>query len=75
MGGELPVLKPREIVKILQKLGFEMTRQKGSHQQFRHADGRATTVPDHKGRDVSPLLLRQICKDIGITTDEFLQHK
>lgn len=75
MGGDLPVLKPREIVKILKKLGFKMVRQKGSHQQFRHADGRATTVPDHKGRDVSPLLLRQICKDIGLHTDEFLRHK
>jgi predicted RNA binding protein YcfA (HicA-like mRNA interferase family) len=75
MGGELPVLKPREITKILKKLGFEMVRQKGSHQQFRHADGRATTVPDHSGRDVSPLLLRQICKDIGLTTGEFLRHK
>ncbi len=75
MGGELPVLKTREIVKIIKKLGFEMVRQKGSHQQFRHVDGRATTVPDHRGRDISPLLLRQICKDIGLTTDEFLRHK
>lgn len=75
MGGELPVLKPREIAKILRNLGFEMVRQKGSHQQFRHADGRATTVPDHRGRDVSPLLLRQICKDIGLTTAEFLRRK
>lgn len=75
MGGELPVLKPRQITKLLKKLGFEMVRQKGSHQQFRHADGRATTVPDHRGRDVSPLLLRQICKDIGLTTDELLRNK
>lgn len=75
MGGELPILKPREIASILNTLGFEMVRQKGSHKQFRHADGRATTVPDHRGRDVSPLLLRQICKDIDMTTDEFLRHK
>jgi predicted RNA binding protein YcfA (HicA-like mRNA interferase family) len=75
MGGELPVLKTREVTKILKKLGFEMVRQKGSHQQFRHADGRATTVPDHSGRDISPLLLRQICKDIGLTTAEFLRNK
>ena len=51
-----------------------MVRQKGSHQQFRHADGRATTVPMHN-RDLSPLLLRQICKDTNITTDEFLKAK
>lgn len=75
MGGNLPVLKPKEVVSILEKLGFEMVRQRGSHQQFRHADGRATTVPVHGSRDLSPILLRQICKDIRITTDEFLKHK
>jgi predicted RNA binding protein YcfA (HicA-like mRNA interferase family) len=74
MGGNLPVLKPKEVVAILSRLGFVMVRQRGSHQQFRHFDGRATTVPAHP-RDLSPLLLRQICKDIGITTDEFLRNK
>ena len=75
MGGDLPVLKPKEVVAVLTKLGFRLARKRGSHQQFRHSDGRATTVPMHKGRDVSPILLRQICKDIDITTDEFLQNK
>ena len=45
MGNDLPVLKPKEVVKILNNLGFELVRQKGSHQQFRHSDGRVTTVP------------------------------
>lgn len=75
MGSNLPVLKPKEVVAILKTLGFNMARQKGSHQQFRHEDGRATTVPIHSSRDLSPLLLRQICKDIRLTTDEFLQSK
>jgi len=75
MGGDLPVLKPKEVVKILNRLGFTMVRQKGSHQQFRHADGRATTVTIHSSRDLSPLLLRQICKDIDITPAEFLKAK
>lgn len=47
---------------ILGRLGFTETRQKGSHKQFRHADGRGTTVPCHPGRDISPVLLRQIGK-------------
>lgn len=64
MGSRLPVLKPREVIKILESLGFEESRQKGSHKQFRHSDGRCTTVPFHQGRDISPLLLRQIAKDI-----------
>ena len=70
--GKYPVLKPGEVVRILRQLGFEEVRQKGSHKQFRHSDGRFTTVPFHPGRHISPILLRQIAKDIGLTVDEFL---
>ncbi len=70
--GSLPVLKPREIVVRLERLGFVEVRQRGSHKQFRHADGRATTVPFHAGRDISPILLRQICRDIGVAPETFL---
>ena len=69
------VLKPREIIAILLSLGFLEVRQRGSHKQFRHADGRSTTVPFHAGRDVSPILLRQIAKDIGLTVDDLLKHR
>lgn len=71
--GHLPVLKPREIVALLEALGFSEIRQRGSHKQFRHPDGRCTTVPFHAGRDVSPILLRQIAKDIGLTVEELLK--
>ena len=71
--GHLPVLKPREVVALLEALGFSELRQRGSHKQFRHPDGRCTTVPFHPGRDVSPILLRQIAKDIGLTIEELLK--
>ena len=71
----IPVLKPREVISILLVLGFAEVRQPGSHKQFRHADGRSTTVPFHAGRDLSPILLRQIAKDIGLTVDDFLKHR
>lgn len=71
--GHIPVLKPREIVVLLEILGFKEVRQRGSHKQFRHPDGRCTTVPFHTGRDVSPILLRQIAKDIDLTAEEFLK--
>jgi predicted RNA binding protein YcfA (HicA-like mRNA interferase family) len=70
-----PVLKPSEVIAILGNLGFEEVRQRGSHKQFRHADGRRTTVPFHPGRDISPLLLRQIAKDIGLTIEQLLEHR
>ena len=70
--GRFPILKPREVVRLLEQFGFTQVRQRGSHRQFRHADGRGTTVPDHKGRDISPIMLRQIAKDIGMTVEEFI---
>lgn len=70
--GNLPILKPREVVTLLESIGFTEVRQRGSHKQFRHSDGRCTTVPFHAGRDVSPILLRQIAKDVGLTVDELL---
>ena len=72
--GDLPVLRPREVINILEKLGFAEVRQRGSHKQFRHADGRCTTVPVHGSRDVDPIMLRLIAKDVGLTVREFLKH-
>ncbi len=71
----LPILKPNEVVSILYKLGFTEVRQRGSHKQFRHADGRGTTIPFHKGRDLSPVLLRKIAQDINLTVEEFLENR
>ena len=71
--GNIPVLKPREVVALLEILGFTEIRQRGSHKQFRHSDGRCTTVPFHAGRDISPILLRQIAKDIGLTVEVLLK--
>lgn len=73
--GKVPVLKPKEVSAILTKLGFLEVRQKGSHKQYRHSDGRGTTVPFQKGRDISPILLRQITKDIGLSIEEFLKNR
>jgi len=70
--GKCPILKPREVASILEAFGFIEERQRGSHKQYRHPDGRGTTVPFHAARDISPLLLRQIAKDVGLTLDQFL---
>ena len=69
---KLPVLKPQEVVARLEALGFVEIRQRGAHKQFRHPDGRGTTVPFHKGRDISPDLLRKIDRDIGMSSEDFV---
>jgi predicted RNA binding protein YcfA (HicA-like mRNA interferase family) len=54
----LPVLKPREVCQALELLGFALVRQRGLHMQYRHADGRGNTVPNH---DDSGLASRREC--------------
>jgi predicted RNA binding protein YcfA (HicA-like mRNA interferase family) len=70
---DVPVLKPREAAGLLLALGFVEVRQRGSHKQYRHADGRGTTIPFHSGRDIAPSLLRKIARDIGLTLEQLLQ--
>ncbi|MFH1328204.1 MAG: type II toxin-antitoxin system HicA family toxin [Candidatus Bathyarchaeota archaeon] len=70
-----PVLKSREVSSILEALDFSEVRQRGSHKQYRHPDGRCTTVPFHQGRDISPILLRQKAKDLDLTVEELLNYR
>ncbi len=62
--------KAQEVQRVLEKLGFRLLRQRGSHAVYRHEDGRYTTVPVHRG-DLPLGTLRQILRDVGLTPEEF----
>ena len=68
---KLPSLTGRQVVKALQKVGFTVIRQKGSHAFLQHPDGRSTVVPLHAGETVGPGLLRKIIHDVEMTREEF----
>ena len=74
MGEKLPILKAKDIIAVLQKIGFENVRQKGSHIFFRHTDGRTTLVPRHDNEDIGKGLLRRILKETEIAPEEFLEY-
>jgi predicted RNA binding protein YcfA (HicA-like mRNA interferase family) len=69
---KLPIINFKIMDKILTNLGFERIRQKGSHVFYRHSDGRTTTVPNHKGRDLARPLVREILREIELNVDDFL---
>jgi len=72
---KLPLLSAREVIRILNKLGFELKRQEGSHMFFEHPDGRTTVIPNHGGEDIDRGLLNKIVKhDLKIDREEFLRH-
>lgn len=74
----MPKLSPisaKELIKLLEKQGFEVVHQKGSHVRLKHPDGRRTTVPMHSGENVGVGLLRKILRDTNISRDEFEKLK
>jgi predicted RNA binding protein YcfA (HicA-like mRNA interferase family) len=67
---QLPILSGRKIVRALQKIGYFLTRQRGSHMRLSHKSRRPVTVPDY--RTVSKGLLRKILRDAELPPDDFL---
>ena len=75
MSEKLPLLKAREIAKILEKMGFEFKRQKGSHMFFEHPNGRTTVIPNHPTDHVDRGLLNKIIKhDLQMSREEFMEY-
>jgi predicted RNA binding protein YcfA (HicA-like mRNA interferase family) len=61
---------PRLKGKLLEKIGFEVARTRGSHVFLKHPDGRVTTVPLHAGETIGPGLLRAILRDVELSVEE-----
>jgi predicted RNA binding protein YcfA (HicA-like mRNA interferase family) len=70
MTPRLPQLPARDVIRILERHGFSLERQSGSHAVYRHPDGRWTTVPIHGKRDIGRGLLRRILKDAGLSPED-----
>ena len=66
----IPALRAREIVRALERLGFQVRRQRGSHIRLRHSDGRYASVPDHGSRE----LRREFILSFRTVTTLNLEH-
>jgi predicted RNA binding protein YcfA (HicA-like mRNA interferase family) len=62
--------KARDVLARLQRAGFIVKRQSGSHVILRHADGRQTYVAMHTG-DVPTGTFRSILKQANLTEEDF----
>ena len=71
----LPVMKGRDLIVLLQSLGFQIVQTRGSHVRMRSPDGRVTTVPLHGNGDIPKGLLRKIIReDLELSLDEFMEY-
>ena len=70
---KLPVLKSKDLIKALEKMGFFKYHQVGSHAQFKHSDRRRITIPVHPGKEIPKGTLKAILRDSKISTDELIK--
>jgi predicted RNA binding protein YcfA (HicA-like mRNA interferase family) len=71
---KLPAVDGRQVIRALEREGFQIVRTKGSH-HFLRKDGasrRSVTVPVHGNRDLAPGTLRAIIDQAGLSVEEFM---
>jgi predicted RNA binding protein YcfA (HicA-like mRNA interferase family) len=74
MSPKTPRINGSKLIRALEKLGFAVKRQKGSHVHlFRESDGRRTTVPVHGSKDIPIGTLKAILKDAEISADKLIE--
>jgi predicted RNA binding protein YcfA (HicA-like mRNA interferase family) len=72
--GKLPIIKDRDLIRALKRLGFAEARQHGtSHLILKHPDGRLASVSIHPGRDIPRGTLQGLLRDIEIRVDDFVR--
>ena len=72
----MPKIRPlssQRLIKVLEKIGFKIIRQKGSHVIMINDKGTRIVIPVHPGKDVKPGLIRAIIKEAGLSREEFLR--
>jgi len=66
----LPRVTADEIIRVLEKVGFALTRQSGSHKIYKSSTGKRVTVPHHKGKVLHPKILANILKDADLSRED-----
>jgi len=70
---KLPRITADEVIHALERAGFKLSRQSGSHKIYKNETGKRATVPYHKGRVLHPKVLSSILKDAQLSKEEFLK--
>ena len=67
---KLPRLTARQIISVLQKTGFSLARQSGSHMIYKNTAGKRVTVPFHAAKILHPKVLRNILRDADLSVEQ-----
>lgn len=66
----LPRVTAQDLIRVLERKGFALIRQSGSHKIYKNSEGVRITVPFHSGKILHPKLLKAIMQDADLTESE-----
>ena len=66
MSHKIPILKPDEVIRLLEQHGFSKISQEGSHVKMRNHENTTVIIPVHKNRDLKRGLAMAILRQAGI---------
>ena len=67
---KLPRLTARQIITVLERAGFTLARQSGSHMIYKNAAGKRVTVPFNGSRVLHPKVLKSILRDAELSAEK-----
>jgi predicted RNA binding protein YcfA (HicA-like mRNA interferase family) len=70
MTDRFPRLTAKEIVRILERHGFRLSRSSGSHHVYKDTAGKRVTVPVHAKKTLHPKVLQSILRDMKMSPEE-----
>lgn len=73
MSPKLPRVTAEDMIRVLERMGFHLVRQSGSHKIYKNAAGRRVTVPYHRKRILHPKVVKSILADADLTVEEFIR--
>ena len=73
MTDKLPRINAADAIRVLERAGFFLVRQSGSHKIYKNAAGKRTTVPFHSGKELHPKILKSILRDADMSVERFLE--
>lgn len=74
MREKLPRVHAEKVIKVLERIGFILVRQSGSHKIYKNREGKRVTVPYHSGKILHPKVLRSILRDADLTVEQFKEQ-
>ena len=74
MSEPLPRVTAREIIRVLERRGFALSRSGCSHRIYKEEQERRVTVPFHGAKILHPKVLKNILNDAGITVEELVRE-